>query len=314
MDRVVPAVLRPDRPGGAGVPGPGGQRVVGALAVDLADRVDRRQVDHVEAHAGDRVEALGGRAQGPAGDLAGRGVDGGALGPREELVPAAVERPRPVREDGVRTHHRQQVADRVRGEHRGELGRLERREPRLDGALGVLRGGDGRLEHVGGGTLLLLAVQALEHPLEEQLPLGEHQVDVDTGRDLEPGGVLPGPDRVGPGLDLEGPPPGLVGREPRVVPVRDVGVLHHLHRRPSLAAGIGRDHLGAELVVTLAEHAGGHRKGLADRRLRREVTAVDGGVHHGRDVHDGDASDHASTLSVRVRRCKPGPAALGWRT
>ena len=40
-----PPSLEPIAHGGAGVVRAGGQRVVGALAVDLADRVDRRQVD-----------------------------------------------------------------------------------------------------------------------------------------------------------------------------------------------------------------------------------------------------------------------------
>ena len=40
---------------------PGHERVVAPLAVDPADRVDRRQVDHVEAHRGDRRAAAGRR-------------------------------------------------------------------------------------------------------------------------------------------------------------------------------------------------------------------------------------------------------------
>ena len=75
-----------DRPGGAGVVRAGVEGVVGALAVDLADRVDRRQVDHVEAHRRDGVEPLGRRAEGPGVHRAVL-VDGGALGPGEELVP-----------------------------------------------------------------------------------------------------------------------------------------------------------------------------------------------------------------------------------
>ena len=54
VDRVVAAVLAADRPRRAGVLGARGQGVVGALAVDLADRVDRREVDDVEAHLRDR--------------------------------------------------------------------------------------------------------------------------------------------------------------------------------------------------------------------------------------------------------------------
>ena len=54
VDGVVPAVRRADRPRRPHVVRPGGQGVVRALAVGRADRVDRRQVDHVEAHRGHR--------------------------------------------------------------------------------------------------------------------------------------------------------------------------------------------------------------------------------------------------------------------
>jgi hypothetical protein len=53
VDGVVAALLAADRPGRAGVAGLGLQRVVAALAVGHADRVDRRQVEHVEAQLGE---------------------------------------------------------------------------------------------------------------------------------------------------------------------------------------------------------------------------------------------------------------------
>ena len=46
-----------------------GQGVVRALAVHLADRVDRREVDHVEAHRGDRVSRLAAVLEGAAARL-----------------------------------------------------------------------------------------------------------------------------------------------------------------------------------------------------------------------------------------------------
>ena len=52
MDRVVAAGLVADRPRAAGVVGAGVERVVAALAVRVADRVDRRQVEDVEAELG----------------------------------------------------------------------------------------------------------------------------------------------------------------------------------------------------------------------------------------------------------------------
>ena len=113
VDGVVAAVLGADRPRRAGVALGRGQGVVGALAVDLADRVDRRQVDDVEAHVGDGVEPLGRGREGAAGDLAGLGVVGRALGAREELVPAAVERARAVGVHRERALDGDQVAQRV---------------------------------------------------------------------------------------------------------------------------------------------------------------------------------------------------------
>jgi hypothetical protein len=49
MDRVVAAVLVADRPRAAGVVGAGDERVVATLAVRVADGMDRRQVEDVEA-------------------------------------------------------------------------------------------------------------------------------------------------------------------------------------------------------------------------------------------------------------------------
>ncbi len=82
VDRVVPALVGADRPGRSDVLGAGHQRVVPALAVDLADRVDRRQVDHVEAELGDLRQ--------PAGRVLERAVPGrGAVRRRSPRPPSA---------------------------------------------------------------------------------------------------------------------------------------------------------------------------------------------------------------------------------
>src|SRR5690606_42154543 len=93
VDRVVPAVLRPDRVRPAGVAREGGERVVAALAVRRADGVDGRQVDDVEPHLRDGGQAAGRggeRARAPAPVL----EPPGALGAWEHLVPRARERER----------------------------------------------------------------------------------------------------------------------------------------------------------------------------------------------------------------------------
>ena len=56
MDGVVPALDVADRPGRPGITGARLQGVVRALPERGADRVDRRQVDHVEAHRRRRLE------------------------------------------------------------------------------------------------------------------------------------------------------------------------------------------------------------------------------------------------------------------
>jgi hypothetical protein len=53
MDRVVPTLGAPDRPRAPGIALLGGRRVVAPLPVRRADRVDRRQVENVEAELGE---------------------------------------------------------------------------------------------------------------------------------------------------------------------------------------------------------------------------------------------------------------------
>ena len=287
VDRVVAAVLGPDGPRRAGVVGAGGEGVVGALAVDLADGVDRRQVDDVEAGRGDGVEPLRRGAERAGARLPGRGVLGGPLAAGEELVPAAEQRALAVGVRRVGPLDGDQLAQRVLEQHLRQLGVAQGREPSGGGALGVLGGQDRALEH-----LSSLGVGGLEgggDALEEQPPLEEHQLDVHTRGDLDARVVLPGGERVGPRLHLEAPGTLEVGGHPRLVQVRHVGVLDHPHRRTTHARGVGQHHLGRELVVALPEDRRGDPEGLADGRLRGLPTEV----HQWHHVHDGDASDHA---------------------
>ena len=61
-----PPSAAPIAQGEPGSLGSGVERVVRALAVRSSDRVDRRQVEDVEAHRGDRGQPLGGGAEGAA--------------------------------------------------------------------------------------------------------------------------------------------------------------------------------------------------------------------------------------------------------
>ena len=92
MERVVAALLAADGVRAARVVRPRGQRVVAPLPVGAADRVDRREVEHIETHALDVGQALD--------HVVERAVAVGiaALRAREHLVPRGELGERPVDE------------------------------------------------------------------------------------------------------------------------------------------------------------------------------------------------------------------------
>ena len=90
MDRVVSSGFGADAIGGTGVAFECDEGVVLPLAVCHADRVDRSQVDDVEAHIGDAFELSGGGLQ-SAGDPGAVGALEGAGRTGEDLVPGAAE-------------------------------------------------------------------------------------------------------------------------------------------------------------------------------------------------------------------------------
>ncbi len=209
-----------------------------------------------------------GGEEGAGGDRAGLLVAGGALGAREELVPAAEERADPVGAEAEGSRDGRELAERVGPQHGVEVRVLQGGEPRARGAFGVGRCRDRPGDAGGGGLVERVVTGGGGDPLEQQAGLGEHQLDVHAGRDLDAAVVLPGRDRVGPGMDLEGPLALDVGRDVGEVAVGLVALEVHAHRGSASARRVDRDHLGAELVVALAEHRGadGHR--LTDGGLR----------------------------------------------
>src|SRR5690606_12361858 len=94
MNVLVTALLRADRPRRARIVRAGHERVVRALPLRSADRMDRRQIDDVEAEAGDVRQTLA-RALERAVTLA---VFGRRA--REELVPRREARALAVDDDG----------------------------------------------------------------------------------------------------------------------------------------------------------------------------------------------------------------------
>ena len=119
--RVVSTLVAANRPGRADILGCGGHAVVAALAVHLADRMDGRKVDHVEAHFGDARQRLGGRRKGAVHGVA-RGVPATG-GPGKDLVPRAEPSQRPVHPDPVLLAAGDQFAQRIGLQ---ELGHLRR--------------------------------------------------------------------------------------------------------------------------------------------------------------------------------------------
>ena len=126
--------------------------------------------------------------------------------------------------------------------------------------------------------------------VEQGGALGDHQTDVDAGRDLDLGVVHPGLPGIAPALDPERPrsfgAQGDVGVPP-VEPERR-GRLH-----PDLGLDprrVGDDHRGVDRVVTLAEDGGPDLELLADRGLGRVRAALD----HRRDLRDRDPTDRGA--------------------
>ena len=123
--------------------------------------------------------------------------------------------------------------------------------------------------------------------VEQGGALGDHQTDVDAGRDLDLGVVHPGLPGVAPALDPERPrsfgAQGDVGVPP--VEAERRGRLH-----PDLGLDprrVGDDHRGVDRVMALAEDGGPDLELLADRGLGRVRAALD----HRRDLGDRDPTD-----------------------
>ena len=168
--------------------------------------MDRRQIDDVEAHGGEGGQPLGGGAQRAADRPPPLGHHG-PLRAREELVPGAEQRPLPVHLERHGARGGDQLPQRVAVEGLGHIGRERGGEPVGDRAALVAQrvdGGQDRLPavvlgHSGGG------------PLMQPGALLQDQLGVDPGRDLDPGVVAPGGDRIAPCLDRVRPAAAAAG-------------------------------------------------------------------------------------------------------
>ena len=266
------AGLVADRPGRAGVGRTGGQRVVAALAVGVADRVDRREVDDVEPEFG------------KSGELSFDALEA-APRAREQLVPGAELGELSVdldRRIGSSVTHpwRGWIRSTVPNSSgpsatsclasSGTASSLEGRDRVLDQRLVGLRPWPR-------SAAAWSRLDALGELAGEVVLLGGH-----LARELVP----PGAEHVGPGLDRVLPPTGQVHLEARgPAHAAEVGVDPlHLDLAPvaRLRRFVADD--GAEDLVAVAEDVGLHGDRVADDALGRVATVV----HRRRRVLDHD--------------------------
>ena len=232
----MPALGRADRPRGPGVVRAGLEAVVRALAVDVADRVDRREVDDVEAHRGDRRAAARPRSWRTcrprcAGRTRTSCRTALAAGPPRSCAPGdAVTSSRiGCWRSSETTAGSSAAFSRVSGSSEA----VPQRRP--------------------GGLRPASAVpSARTDPLVQPGALLEHQLDVDAGLDLQRRVVPPGPERVAPALDREGPGPSSSRTTSADQVSSGPGFEPHERRLPSARAL--DDDVGSDGVVTLAKH------------------------------------------------------------
>ena len=124
---VMAALIAADRPGRSHVGGTGGDAVVAALAVHLADRVDGWQIDDVEAHPRDTRQRLGGSGERSVHGMPGTVPAAGRAG--EQLVPRTEPGQGPIHPHAVLLAAGDQFAQRVLVDEFGHLRRQRRTGP-----------------------------------------------------------------------------------------------------------------------------------------------------------------------------------------
>ena len=136
---LCPPCSLPMAHGEPGSSGPAVERVVASLPEAPPDRVDRRQVDHVEAHRRDLRQPLDAVAEGP---VAARHP---ALGAREHLVPGGEPGQRPVDDDlELPVVPRRRRCDRDRSSRISATSSSRRRRARRSASLAALELGQSR--------------------------------------------------------------------------------------------------------------------------------------------------------------------------
>ncbi len=263
VDGHVPALGRADGPGAADVVGLGLQAVVGPLAMGTPDRVDGRQVDDVEAELCDIRQHLLGLAQGAV--AAGR-----AERARKELVPGAEPRLGAIRDGRAHGRVRGQGAIGIPGHARCQLRHQRGGDALGHGQAGV---GDARGQaREGPGVVAGGARRGPGHQLGADQQI---DVDIDVGLHLAIQAVVPGAERVDPGLHAVVPAAQAVGRED-AAPAVAAGC-HGRERRflPGAVAVVAIAQTPGDLVVTVRDQIGVYLEAVAHDGLGRVEAAVD---------------------------------------
>ncbi len=288
MERVVAAVRAADRVRAAGIVGGRRQRVVAALAVLPADRVDRGEVEHVEPHALDVGQAADHVVEGAvAGGIAARRA-------REHLVPGGELGGRPVDRDlelvavarGVGAHARApHQRAHVLAEHdleQAALVLLERRKL-----------AEQRLQR-----LLVRALGLLMRLLDQLAALDQLERDVEAGVVLLLHLVAPAREQVAPSLDRV-EVAGVAGDRKLAGPAVVVDQRHGRLAPALLVLRAVLDRRG-DLVVAVAEDVGLDRDDVAHHALDRMAAAVELG-RHALD-HHARGGERQQPLLARLRR------------
>ena len=273
------AVQRADRPGGARVVRLGVQGVVASLAEGLPDRVDRRagrrRRSPSPATAGNRSAAV---RKFPDTGAASASSDR-ALGPGEELVPGAEQRPPPVDPDAVLGARGDQLAQRVR-----------RPASRPSREAAPWRASPaGRAPRPAAGRRRPAAPPGDAHPSrpagrtdraarsKSRAPSSHIRSDVEPAGILMPAScsqVARGRPRPPPGSASSPSAGSVTSTDQRSVP----GAAWRMGSDPPApAVGVGQHHSGGHRVVPLTEHRGADLEGFARRRLRGLPPTVDNG-------------------------------------
>ena len=246
-----------------GSPGLGADGVVGALAVGLADGMDRRQIQHVESHLGDLGQACGHVAQ--------RAVPARfrRAGAREQLVPGGVARALAIhgqRQPGFVP--RQQLEVGIAPDQSGQR-RIERGAVAL---LGIQRGiCDARrpLRQ----PARFLSAGARGRLLHQLFAAHELQGQVLTGCLSLAQVPAPGFEVIDPALDGVLPAPDLRSGEA----AGEAVVRQRLHRRARVCrvARAPVQHPAQDGIVAVGENVRFDPHDVAHHSLRREAAAID---------------------------------------